>query len=264
MENTIRFNSPNMPKPGPNKVRQQLKSDQQPLGTQFKSYELTEAANYWTLDPFQYSITKFKYNLPNGESNERRQNTFGPDYTGKFDNDPGLIFKGIDFEKLLPSYTAEKKSVNDFSAMDYHRFQANEGYFNPEESVNNTDLWYYGAGGIANNFGIAGAQLNKQEIKHIIFSEPQRGGLNTQTLARYSSSPNVDYISEQPVSWEEQNQHPVNNDQNCKFFSYNNGYKTGQKVPNFNKVYTFDSNYVRNINTSGKNSGSMPFSKNNT
>ena len=43
-------------------VEEQLVPNQPPLGTQFKSYELTAASNYWTLDPFQYSITKFKYN----------------------------------------------------------------------------------------------------------------------------------------------------------------------------------------------------------
>ena len=261
MENgIITFNSPNMPTPGKGKVRQQLKSDQQPLGTQFKSYELTEASNYWTLDPFQYSITKFHYNLPIGESNIRKGGVGG--YTGKFDNDPGLIYKGIDFEKLLPSFTSEKKSVNDFRAMDYHRFLANEGYFNPTESINNSDLWYYGASDTFKNIGIAGAQLNKQEVNHIIFSEPQRGGTNTKTLARYSWSPTVDKLTpgEPALSWGEQNILPVDNNKNCEFFNWNSKITP----PSFNKAYSFDSNYVRRIGTSGPDSGSMPFTKNNS
>ena len=40
-------------------VSQQLAEDQPPLGTQFKSYQLNQATNYYLLDPFQYSVTNF-------------------------------------------------------------------------------------------------------------------------------------------------------------------------------------------------------------
>ena len=36
---------------------QEVEENQPPLGTKFKSYELNKAVNYYTLDPFQYSIT---------------------------------------------------------------------------------------------------------------------------------------------------------------------------------------------------------------
>ncbi len=47
-----------------NLVEIQLNPNQPPLGTQFKSYELNKAINYYLLDPFQYSITKFNYANP--------------------------------------------------------------------------------------------------------------------------------------------------------------------------------------------------------
>jgi hypothetical protein len=217
--------------------------DQQPLGSQFKSYELTEASNYYTLDPFQYSITRFQYNLPE----DIKSNLNSPNV--------GLVYKQVDFEKILPSYTAEKKSVNDFPAQSYHRFNANEGYFNPGESVDNSDLWYYGADKIAKmNSGISGAALNVQEVNHIIFPEAQRGGLNTQSLAKYSWSPTIAKDSTSIKSWEEENTIPVNNDNNCKFFNYN----SNLSVP-FDKVYSFDSNYCRQIGTNSPTNGSMPF-----
>ena len=56
-------------------VEEQLVPNQPPLGTQFKSYELNKAVNYYVLDPFQYAITKFNYenlienlNKPNCET----------------------------------------------------------------------------------------------------------------------------------------------------------------------------------------------------
>ena len=67
--NNINYNSPNFP---PASVQNTLQEDQQPLGTQFRSYELNRAVNYYLLDPFQYSITKFDYNLPNGEPTNKR------------------------------------------------------------------------------------------------------------------------------------------------------------------------------------------------
>ena len=212
--------------------------NQPPLGTQFKSYELAAASNFWTLDPYQYSITKFKYTLPSGiESSGINE---------------GLIYKNVDLDKLLPAYTATKKSVNDFPAQSYHRFEANEGYFNPQESISNKDLWYYGAG----NPGFGGAPLNVQEINHIVFPESQRGGLDSRNLSKYSSCSSN--IIQQSDSWGGQNFKPVNNDKNCAFFSYNSGY-TNPRNTDFNKVYSFDSDYCRNIGISGKNEGSMPF-----
>ena len=205
-----------------------FQENQQPLGTKFQSYELTKAINHYTLDPFQYSITKFDYNFPTKPHSKGFND---------FKNDPGLIYKDIDFEKLLPAYTQTKKSVNDFRAQDYHRFEANNGYFNPKESIDNSDLWYYGAAQNAqtNGLGIAGAPLNVQEVKHIIFPEPQRGGLNTQNLAKYSS---IQHLGDK-----------------CEFFDYNLGYKTERK---FNP-YQFDSNYCRDIGISAPFEGSMPF-----
>lgn len=141
--------------------------NQLPLGAQFKDFELNSAVNYYTLDPFQYAITKFDYKLPDGS------------YTTTKPNDTGLIYKGLEINKLLPSFTATKKSVNDFPAQSYHRFLANDGYFNPQESLNNDDLWYYGA-------NPNGAGVNVQEVNHIIFPEAQRGGLNSTNLAKYS------------------------------------------------------------------------------
>jgi len=213
-------------------VSDELSSEQQPLGTKFHSYNLNQAANYYTLDPFQYSITKFDFNQ------KRSQNP--QESTMEFKNDPGLIYKGVDFEKLLPNFTQTKKSVNDFTAQDYHRFEANDGYFNPKE---NKDLWYYGAAKNArmNGSGIAGAPLNVQELNHIIFPEPQRGGLNSQNLAKYSST-NYDKKS--------------NFVGNCQFFDYNSN---NRDTFTFDGVYGFDSNYCRNIGISSEYQGSMPF-----
>jgi hypothetical protein len=249
------FNSPNVSKPNGNQVKQQLQQNQQPLGSQFRSYELNKASNYWTLDPFQYSITRFDFNTPSDGLNKVR--------AGKndFENDPGLVYKDVDFEQLLPAYTSTKRSVNDFPAQSYHRFQANEGYFNPNESNDNHDLWYYGADEIAKrNNQVAGAALNVQEVKHIIFPEPQRGGLDSRNLAKYS------WTSTPPArdneSWGSQNKQPVDNSINCDFFNYNSGYKIPAHT-DVDKVYQFDSDYCRNIAIASPNNGSMPYNPEN-
>jgi hypothetical protein len=249
-------------------VEQQLVPNQQPLGTQFKSYELNKAVNYYLLDPFQYAITKFDYADPDvvpGAISQIAQNISGRGNNcaifGQKDykNDPGLVYKDVNFELLLPAYTATKKSVNDFPAQSYHRFTANEGYFNPNEGNNNTDLWYYGAA--ENRFadiGLTGAPLNVQEVNHIIFPEPQRGGLNSTNLAKYSwvntQSP------KQMYSWEARNTHAINNNQRCEFFNYNNTYSKNFNGRPVDEVYSFDSNYCRSIGISSPTSGSMPFS----
>jgi len=241
-------------------VQYELNPNQPPLGAQFKSYELNKAVNYYTLDPFQYSITKFDYNVP-GKSAVSSPGIDQKD----FKYDPGLVYRGVDFEKLLPSFTSEKKSVNDFPAQSYHRFLANEGYFNPGESTNNTDLWYYGADSNSrtNGIGAAGAPLNVQEVNHIIFPEPQRGGTNTQQMSKYSwTSSDTKYINDK-VSWESENYQPVDNSQNCEFFNYNSGYSNPQQHNNFNQVYSFDSNYLRSINVNPSYRGSMPFNPQN-
>jgi hypothetical protein len=234
-------------------VSQQLAEDQPPLGTQFKSYQLNQATNYYLLDPFQYSVTKFDYNLPGGI---RAQPSGEVDNSNDYKNDPGLIYRGVNFEKLLPSYTSARKSVNDFPAQSYHRFEAGNGYFNPQESVDNTDLWYYGADK-TNGIGAAGAALNLQEVNHIIFPEAQRGGTDSRNLAKYSWS---NFTPPQNVSWESQGGiKSVNNETNCEFFNYNSRYN-GYKQP-FDKVYSFDSDYCRDIAISGPFEGSMPFKK---
>lgn len=251
-ERAINFNSPNY---NNGTVSEQLNPNQQPLGTQFKSYELNQASNYWTLDPFQYSITKFDYNLPGHQKSQ-------PGVDSKdFKNDPGLIYKDVDFEKLLSNYTAEKKSVNDFPAQSYHRFEANNGYFNPQESVNNTDLWYYGSENVAskNGIGVGGAPLNVQEVNHIIFPEPQRGGLDSRNLTKYSWS---NTTTKDSGSWEHQNKVSINNNQNCQFFNYNSGYNIDKNNQPFDRVYNFDSEYCRNIGINGPYEGSMPFNPN--
>ena len=233
----------------PTSVKSTIKNEQKPLGTQFPSYRLNSAINHYLLDPFQYSITKFDYYLPDGESTNRPTGVDSND----FENDPGLIYRQVDFDTLLPSFTSVKKSVNDFRAQDYHRFMANDGYFNPQEGKDNSDLWYYGAQRPDN---IQGAPLNVQEVRHIIFPEAQRGGTDTKNLAKYS------WTSQLPkrdtTSWESNNDRPVDNGQNCQFFNYNNGYKN-QFDKTFDKVYQFDSNYTRNIGISSPDSGSMPF-----
>lgn len=248
------FNSPNIRK---TTVKEQLEQNQKPLGAQFKSYELTAASNFYTLDPFQYSITKFKYNMDTAPINPSEG--LNKAIVGQYDfqNDPGLVYKNVDFERLLPAYTSTKKSVNDFPSQSYHRFEANEGYFNPSESLDNRDLWYYGADNIAENSSsrVAGPALNLQENKHIIFPEAQRGGLNSRQVSKYSSVSNV--VPKMNESWEAQNQRPVNNSINCEFFNYN----SHLEVP-FDKVYTFDSDYCRSINIAGPYEGSMPFNPN--
>ena len=253
--NSSSFDSPNISKRTGNEVKEQLQSNQQPLGTKFKSYELNKAGNYWTLDPFQYSITKFKYNMPDAISNP--SDGLNKITVGKndFQNDPGLVYNGVDFERLLPAYTSTKKSVNDFPAQSYHRFEANDGYFNPNESTDNRDLWYYGADNISRQTGIeAGAALNVQEVKHIIFPEPQRGGLDSRNLSKYSwTPPSKSNLGE---SWESANNNLGNGD--CEFFNYNNGYST-EPHTDFDKVYSFDSGYCRNIGISAPHNGSMPY-----
>ena len=245
------FSSPNVSKRTGNEVKNELQQNQQPLGSQFRSYELNKASNFYTLDPYQYSITKFNFNTPGDGLNKVS--------AGKndFQNDPGLVYKDVDFERLLPAYTATKKSVNDFPAQSYHRFQANEGYFNPNESKDNHDLWYYGADDIARrNNDIAGPALNVQEVKHIVFPEPQRGGLDTRNLSKYSWTP-VDQ-KQFNGSWESENSKPVDTSKLCEFFNYNSGYTTPRNT-DFNKAYSFDSDYCRNIQIADLYSGSMPF-----
>ena len=245
-------------------VEEQLEYNQPPLGTQFKSYELNKAINYYTLDPFQYAITKFDFanpnvvpgaleNIPEPKINDCA--TFGQkDYK----NDPGLVYKDVNFEKLLPAYTSTLKSVNDFPAQSYHRFLANEGYFNPNESNDNTDLWYYGAASEKfSNIGLMGAPLNVQEVNHIIFPEAQRGGLNSSNLAKYSYSNTP--APKQNISWEARNKYPINNNKNCEFFNYNNTYSNNFDGRPINNVYSFDSDYCRYIGISSPTSGSMPF-----
>ena len=255
-ENSSLYNSPNMVK---GTVAEQLVQEQPPIGSQFKSYELNKATNFYTLDPFQYSITKFDYSLPDGQ---RTSGVSGANslavLPGDYKNDPGLIYRGVNFEKLLPSYTATKKSANDFSAQSYHRFMANEGYFNPQESIDNSDLWYYGAANNArtNGAGIAGASLNLQEVNHIIFPEAQRGGTNTALLTKYSWS---NFTAPKSNSWESQNIRSVNNNKNCELFNYNSGYTIDRTLQPFDDVYSFDSNYCRNIGINPEYTGSMPF-----
>lgn len=237
-------------------VEEQLVPNQPPLGTQFKSYELNKAVNYYVLDPFQYAITKFDYVVP-GSLNKNLDKPNCTSFGEKdYKNDPGLIYKNVNFEKLLPAYTSTLKSVNDFTAQSYHRFKANDGYFNPNEANDNTDLWYYGAALNERRNFLGGAPLNVQEVNHIIFSEPQRGGLNTSNLAKYS------WVNTQKPkdhdSWESKNKQSVNNNKNCEFFNYNNHYTQNYVVPE-NKVYSFDSDYCRNIGINSPTSGSMPF-----
>ena len=247
----INFNSPNYQN---GTISEQLNPNQQPLGTQFKSYELNQASNYWTLDPFQYSITKFDYNFP-----DKRKKEPGVD-SQDFKNSPGLIYQDVNFEKLLSSYTSVKKSVNDFPAQSYHRFEANEGYFNPQESVNNSDLWYYGSDTIAaeNGLGVGGAPLNVQEVNHIIFPEAQRGGTDSKNLTKYSWS---NTIAKDTSSWEHTSglEPSINNNENCQFFNYNNRYNTIKQPFN---LYKFDSDYCRSIGINNPYTGSMPFNPN--
>ncbi len=244
----ISFTSPNY---NQGTVVDQLNPNQPPLGSQFKSYELNQAVNYYLLDPFQYSITKFDYHFPDGRKNKSEG-------FSDFKNDPGLMYKDVDFDRLLSLYTSTKKSVNDFPAQSYHRFEANEGYFNPKESVNNSDLWYYGSDRNAkeNGIGIAGPALNVQEINHIVFPEPQRGGTNSRQLSKYSWSNTVPNPS---IAWGSSQAKPVDNTQNCRFFNYNTGYTVDKNKEPVNKVYSFDSDYCRSIGINDQYNGSMPF-----
>jgi hypothetical protein len=229
----------------------------EPLGAQFKSYELNAAINSYLLDPYQYAITKFDYANPAVVPGSIEEKNLKALPQNKVDMN-GLTYNGVDFETLLPAYTASKKSENDYSAESYHRFLANDGNFNWNEGRDNTDLWYYGASNIArNNNNIAGAPLNVQEVNHIIFPEAQRGGLDSTNLAKYSWS-NTSAFTDK-TSWEAQNAKAVDNNRNCQFFNYNNTYSTDRNSAPFDKVYSFDSNYVRKIGISGPTSGSMPF-----
>ena len=191
-----------------------------PLGTQYKSYELGLAINSYLLDPYQYSVTKFKYSADKVPGTVNGTLLSGGNSLNQ-SNTPtnGLKYSNADFNKLLPEYTSERKSVKDLRAQDYHRFQANEGFFNPHEGKNNSDLWYY--------YSTGGPSLNVQEVNHIIFPEPQRGGVDTANLAKYS--------------------------RNDCFFSYNT-----PKNQDFEHVYSFDSNYIRNNGISNPTSGTMP------
>jgi len=135
----------------------------------------------------------------------------------------------------IPEYTTVKRSVNDLTTQSYRRFQANTGDFNPNEAKDNSDLWYYSTNG--------GASLNVQEYQHIIFPESQRGGLNTKNMVKYS--------------WNDSNK--------CQLFNYNSknnlvpGPGLGDSV---NNIYSFDSNYVRNVLSSNPREGSMPYPNN--
>lgn len=230
-----------------------------PLGTQFKSYELNAAINHYTLDPYQYSITKFDYVDPSvvpgtNDSNTKRYLLNHNKTTS------GLVYQDIDVQDILSAYTATKKSENSYRTMDYHRFLANDGFFNPNEGTDNTDLWYYGADKInQESIGNGGAPLNVQEVNHIIFPEPQRGGLNSSLVAKYSWENYAAPVDK--TSWESQNTFAINNDENCQAFNYNTDYRVDNTLP-FNKVYSFDSNYVRSIGISAPKSGSMPFAQN--
>ena len=230
----------------------QLDANLPPLGTQFNSYELNCAANYYTLDPFQYSITKFKYNNFDKKNYDREVDSFSQD---DLKTDPGLIYKNIDFEKLLPSYTSVKKSVNDVPAQDYHRFLANDGYFNEKESIDNKDLWYYGANDIANKFIIAGATVNLQDTNHIIFPEPHRGGLDTRNVTKYSTVNTKDHNL---YSWGSENEKAIDNNERAKFFDYNTNYSRDRNKIPFESVYSFDSNYCREIGINSEFEGTMP------
>ena len=89
-----------------------LNPNQPPLGTLFKSYELNSAVNHYLLDPFQYSITKFDYSSPNNVPGTVNGTLLGSkgNHTNcksldqsQVKNDHGLVYKDIEFEKLLPA-----------------------------------------------------------------------------------------------------------------------------------------------------------------
>lgn len=127
-----------------------------PLGTVFKNYENNKSINYWLLDPIQYPLnTQYNYNISEDFSMESLNGS-------------------IKLDDLVPLYTTQRKSANDFTSDSYKRFLANDGYFNPNDS---SDLWFNGAED--KPYG-GGASLNVQEVIHIVFPEPQRGGINTK------------------------------------------------------------------------------------
>jgi len=224
-------------------------NNNKPLGAQFKSYELNGAINTYLLDPFQYKITKFNYSaVPSGDDNPvygtlLNKSTFGKIVT----TNKGLEYSGTDFDTLLPEYTSVKKSAKDIKALSYHQFLANDGYFNPNEASDNSDLWYYGAdNNMKTNQGFSGPTLNQQDPTHIIFPEPQRGGLGTRNLVKYSSANN-------PGNTNNTN---VNNLQNtCTNFNWNT---KDNAQNNFGEVYKYDSNYIRNLGISSLKSGTLP------
>lgn len=177
----------------------------------FNKYSLGESPVHWILDPVQFQVKPINYDKGTDSDNYRFEHT------------------GIS------EYTKVKKSVNDLRAQDYHRFQANEGFFNPREGTDNTDLWYYNSTG--------GPALNVQEYRHIILPEAQRGGMNTAQMVKHS--------------W--------NDPGRCEQFNYNtrNNYKPGPGLPDsINNVYQFDSNYLRSIKTMNTREGSMPYPDN--
>jgi len=170
--------------------------------TPFNKFTLGEAPVNWILDPVQYQIKPINYKSVTNDTFE---------HTG------------------ISEYTKTKKSVNDIRAQDYHRFQANEGFFNPKQSK---DLWYYDSKG--------GPALNVQEYQHIILPESQRGGLNTSQLVKHS--------------WNEPGR--------CQQFNYNtrNNYIPGPGLQDsIGNIYQFDSNYLRSIKTISQREGSMPY-----
>ncbi len=209
------------------------------LGTRFPDHELTRAVGTYVLDPYQYSITKFEWS--SGHQQPEKD---------------GLVYRGVNFEKLLPEYDLDRRSAKDYRAQDYHRFLSNDGFFKPDENEYSNTLWYNGANRLAQQNGYAGAGLNVQEERHIIFPEASRGGVDTKNLAKYSWS-NVQ--PNQSGSWEYSNSPAmgVNNESNCEFFSWNkNTYSD-----DYSKIYSFDSNYLRNIGIIRPETGTMPYSR---
>jgi hypothetical protein len=203
-----------------------------PLGIKYYSTtELTKATNAWILDPYQYKITQFDFKIPGKELSLK-------DHT----QDPGLNYNITG--DLRCTNTAVKRSEKDITALSYHQFLSNDGYFNPQQDVfHDSELWYYGASDIRNKTGIAGPQLTPQRLEHIIFPEAQRGGLNTTILSKYSTVNKPEVISK--ISWENQNAKVVNNDV-CRFFKFPRQERS---------VYDFDSNLIRSMDIGD---GTMP------
>jgi len=133
-----------------------------PLGTQFNSYELNTAINYYLLSPYQYSLNKPLYFTQTGTALDGV--TYGMQYSSTY------------YDVLLPTDTGAKKSVNDYPSQSYNRFQSGDGEF----STTNDKLWYK-EGSINGGVG-----LNPQETEHIILTENNRGGLNTSQFIKYS------------------------------------------------------------------------------